>query len=189
MQRAVILCLSVVLATPAMAQNPPANPRPAAPPAVSRPSTTPMKVAFIRSQEILQAMPAWVAAESTLAHEVQGYRDEIQRLQQQLDSAAQAFDQQSIALSPAAKTAKQRELQSLQQRYQQRGGELEQRVQQRQQELLAPINTRIRAIIEGIRAEDDIAFIFDADAQGGVLVSADPALNITAKVIQRLQRS
>jgi outer membrane protein len=189
MQRVVVLCLSLGLATPVVAQNPPpTSPRPAAPTA-TRPATGPIKVAFIRSQEILQAMPAWVAAESTLAHEVQGYRDEIQKLQQQLDSAVQAFDQQSIALSPAAKTAKQRDLQTLQQRYQQRGGELEQRVQQRQQELLAPINTRIRAIIEGIRAEDNIAFIFDADAQGGVLVSADPSLNITAKVIQRLQQS
>lgn len=177
MKRAVILCFALAGAAPALAQTP------------TRPAPAAMKIAIIHSQDILQSAPGWAAAESTLTREIQGYRDEIQKLQQQLDSAVTAFDQQSIALSPAAKTTKQRELQGMQQRYQQRGSELESRVQQRQQELLGPINARIRAIIDGLRAEENYSLIFDADAQGGVLVSADPALNITAKVIQRLQQS
>jgi hypothetical protein len=31
--------------------------------------------------------------------------------------------------------------------------------------------------------------IFDADAQGGTIVAADPALNLTAKVLLRLRTS
>lgn len=149
----------------------------------------PLKIAFIRSQEILSRTPGFATAESTLSREVAGFRTEVQKLEQQLDSAVRAYDQQAIALSPAAKQAKQRELQQLQQRYQQRSGELQEKAAQRQQELLAPINARIRAIIDGLRAEENYSIIFDVDAPGGMLVAADPALNITARVIQRLQTS
>jgi outer membrane protein len=145
------------------------------------------KIAFINSRQILQKTPGYAAAESTFDREVKGFREEVQKLQQQLDSAIQAFDQQSIALSPSARQAKQKDVQALQQRIAQRSEELQQRAQQREQELMAPIQTRINAVIQGLRAEGNYAVIFDADAQGGVVVAADPALNITAKVLLRLR--
>jgi len=187
MQRALLVCLALV-AAPVLAQNPPA-PRPtttAAPQTAAPSQTRGLKVAYISSQDILQATPGYAAAESTFNKEVQGFRDELQRLQQQLDSAVAALDQQSIALSPAAKQAKQHDLQQQQQRISQRQDELQQRAQARQQELLQPIQDRIRAVIEGIRAEDNYALVFDIAAPGSSVVAWDPSLNITAKVIQRL---
>ena len=178
MKRAFPLWLALAAATPLAAQQAtPASPAPS------------FKIAFVNSREILLRTPGYATAESTFTREVQGFRDEVQKLQQQLDSAVQAFDQQSIALSPAAKTAKQRELQGLQQRLEQRTNELQDRARQREQELIAPIQQRVNTIIQGIRAEGNYAFIFDADAQGNPIVSADPALNITARVLQRLQQS
>jgi len=189
MQRVFLVCLALA-ATPVLAQNPPA-PRPTTGAAVAPASQArgPLKVAYISSQDILQATPGYAAAESTFNKEVQGFRDELQRLQQQLDSSVAALDQQSIALSPAAKQAKQKDLQQQQQRIQQRQDELQQRAQQRQQELLQPIQDRIRAVIEGIRAEDNYALVFDIAAPGTSVVAWDPSLNITAKVIQRLTHS
>jgi len=196
MQRVVLSCLALFAAGSLAAQTPPAPvpppapaPPPAARPAAPSRSGGPLKIAFIRSQEILMRTPGFAAAESTLSREIAGFRAEVEKLQKQLDSAVSAFDQQSIALSPAAKQTKQRELQGLSQRFQQRSGELQERVQQRQQELLAPINARIRAIIDGLRAEENYSFIVDVDAPGNVVVAADPALNITQRVIQRLQGS
>jgi outer membrane protein len=189
MQRAFLVCLALA-GTPVLAQNPPA-PRPttgaAAQPAPSQARS--LKLAYISSQDILQATPGYAAAESTFTKEVQGFRDELQRLQQQLDSAVATLDQQSIALSPAAKQAKQRDLQQQQQRITQRQEELQQRAQQRQQELLQPIQDRIRAVIEGVRAEENYALVFDIAAPGSSVVAWDPSLNITAKVIQRLTHS
>jgi len=197
MQRVVWSCLVLVAAGSLAAQTPPAPaPPPAPPPApTAAPSAPPRsssalpKIAFIRSQEILSRTPGFATAESTLSREIAGFRAEVEKLQRQLDSATSAYDQQAIALSPAAKQTKQRELQQLAQRFQQRSGQLQDQAAQRQQELLAPINARIRAIIDGIRAEENYSVIFDVDAPGGMLVAADPALNITARVIQRLQGS
>ena len=145
------------------------------------------KIGFINSRQILQQTPGYSAAESTFDREVKGYRDEVQKLQQKLDTAIQAFDQASIALSPAARKTRQDDIRAMQQRLEQRSTELQQRAQQREQELMAPIQARINAVIQGLRAEGNYAVIFDADAQGGTIVAADPALNLTAKVLLRLR--
>src|SRR6267143_88332 len=109
------------------------------------PAPAPLRIAYINSREILQRTPGYAVAESTYLKEVDAYRTEIQKLQQQLDSAVTAFDQQSIALSPAARQTKQRELQTLQQRMETRTNELQDRARQREQELLAPIQARVKS--------------------------------------------
>ncbi len=175
MKRAVAVWLAALAAAPALAA---AQAQPAA-----------LKIAFVNSREILQRTPGYASAESTYLKDVQGYRDEVQRLQQQLDSAVQAFDQQSIALSPAAKQAKQRDLQALQQRMEQRSNQLQDQAQQRERELLSPIQARVKTVIEGIRAELNYSVVFDADSPGGGILSFDPALNITPRVLRRLQQA
>jgi outer membrane protein len=182
MQRLVLACLAALAAAPStavLAQG--AGPAPT--------QQAALKIAFINSREILQRTPGYAAAESTYLKELDGFRLEVQKLQQQLDSAVQAFDQQSIALSPAARQTKQRELQGLQQRMEQRTNELQDRARQREQDLLQPIQARVNSVIQGIRAELNYALILDADAPGSTIVAADPALNITAKVLQRLQQA
>ena len=150
-------------------------------------STPSAKIGIINSRQILQQTPGYAAAESTFDREVKGYRDEVQRLQRQMDSSIQAFDQQSIALSPAARQAKQKDLQTQQHRLETRTNELQQKAQAREQELMAPIQARINAVIQGLRAEGNYAVIFDADAQGSNIVAADPALNLTPTVMGRLR--
>jgi Skp family chaperone for outer membrane proteins len=184
MQRLVLVCLAALTAAPAaFAQRTGAAGGPPAP------AQAVLKIALINSREILQRTPGYAVAESTYLKEVDGFRTEVQKLQQQLDSAVQAFDQQSIALSPAARQTRQRELQALQQRLEQRTGELQDRAQQRERELLQPIQARVNTVIQGMRAEMNYALILDADAPGSMIVAADQALNITAKVLQRLQQA
>jgi outer membrane protein len=162
----------------------------AAAPAAARAQTAVgPKIAFISSQQILEQTPGYAAAESTFKKEYQSYQDEVQKLRQQLDSAAQAFEKQSIALSSAAKQAKQRDLQQMQQRLEQRTNELQEKTQQRQRELMQPIQARVNGVIQGLRAEGNYALIFDADSPGSNIVAADPGLDITAKVIERLKQA
>jgi Skp family chaperone for outer membrane proteins len=183
MQRLVLCSLAVVAAlTAAPLALPAQGPSPAAGGGAA-------KIAFINSREIMQRTPGYAAAESTYLKEVEGYRIEVTKLQAQLDSAVQAFDQQSIALSPAARQTKQRELQAMQQRMEQRTNELQDRARQREAELLQPIQARVNSVIQGLRAELNYSLILDADAAGGLIAAADPALNITARVLQRLSQA
>jgi outer membrane protein len=183
MQRFMLVALAAVaVPTFAFAQGP-------GPQGPSAGPAAPLKIAYINSREILQRTPGYAHAESMYTKEVEGYRGEVQKLQQQLDSAVQAFDQQSIALSPAARQTKQKDLQAMQQRMEQRTNELQDRARQREQELLQPIQARVSSVIQGIRAEMNYALILDADAAGGLIAAADPALNITARVLQRLSQA
>jgi outer membrane protein len=177
--RLVLLCFAALAAAPTLATAQQGGGSPSAP----------LRIAVINSREILQRTPGYAVAESTYLKEVDGFRNEIQKLQQQLDSAVQALDQQSIALSPAARQAKQRELQNMQQRMEQRTNELQDRARQREQELLSPIQARVNSVIQGIRAEMNYSLILDADVAGGLIAAADPSLNITARVLQRLQQA
>ena len=152
-------------------------------------ASAPLKIAFINSREILSRTPGYAVAESTYLREVEGFRTEVQKLQQQLDSAVQAFDQASLVLSPAARATKQKDLQAMQQRMEQRTSELQDRARQREQELLQPIQARVQSVIQGLRAELNYAMILDADAAGGLIAAADPSLNITARVLQRLTQA
>ncbi|HEY7193639.1 MAG TPA: OmpH family outer membrane protein [Gemmatimonadales bacterium] len=190
---AVVLLATVSTAAPAQAGRPGAPPPPPAPasaPATQQTATVPVaRIAYVNLQEVLRRTPGYVAAESTYRKIVTGYQNELQRLQQQLDSAVQAFDQQSIALSPAARQAKQKDLQGMQQRMVQRQQSLQDSAQAKEDELMEPLRNRINSIIQGIRAESNYSLIIDADAGGGFLLAADPALNITPRVLARLTQA
>ena len=51
------------------------------------------KVAYINSRLVLASMPEFAKAETLLTNEVAGYRLEVQKLQANLDSAVQSFQQ------------------------------------------------------------------------------------------------
>jgi outer membrane protein len=153
------------------------------------PAAAPVKIAFINMQEVLKRTPGYVAAESTYRKLVVSFQNELQRLQQQLDSAVQLFDQQALVLSPAARSTKQKDLQAMQQRMVQRQQVLQDSAQAREAELMEPLRLRINSVIQGIRAEQNYSLILDADAGGGFVLAADPALNITTRVLQRLTQA
>ncbi len=51
------------------------------------------------------------------------------------------------------------------------------------------IQARVNAVIQGLRAEGNYALIFDADSPTSNIVAADPSLDITPKVIERLKQA
>jgi len=147
----------------------------------------PLRLAYINSQVILANTPGRAEAESLFAREMVGFRAEAARLQQQLDSTIAEYNRTGLVLSPTARQAREADIRNQQQRAQQRAQELDQTAQQREAQLTAPIMQRVNAVIEGIRAEFNIAMIFDAAGQGTALVTADRSLDISPLVIQRLQ--
>ncbi len=153
----------------------------------ARAQTQPLKLAYINSQVILNSAPGRAQAESTFQKDLAGYQARVNVLQTQYDSAVSEFTRTSLVLSPAAKQQKQQDLLQMQQRTQQEVRDLQDSATAREQQLMAPIMQRIQAVIDGIRAEYNYALIFDAASQGGAIVSADRALDISPLVIQRLQ--
>jgi outer membrane protein len=162
--------------------------RPAAAQQIAAPNpTTAPRLVWINSQAVLAATPGRAAAESLFAREMVGFRAEVQRMQAAFDSSVAEYNRAAPVMTPAAKSAREDQLRQTQQRNQARAQELDTQAQSREAELTAPIMQRVNAVIEGVRAEFNYAFVFDVAAQGNPIVTADRALDITAFVIQRLQ--
>lgn len=153
---------------------------------VALPAQVGVKVAFVDSRLILQRTPGYAAADSQFTRELGSWRAEVQRLQASLDSAARDFEQSSVVLSPSARDAKRQDLIQQQQTLEQRAADLEQRAAARQRELLDPIEQRVNAAIESVRASGNYAFIFDVGSPGNGIVAADRSLDLTQVVIEQL---
>lgn len=147
------------------------------------------KIGFVNARRILQATPGWTQAEQTFSKDSDGYRAELQKLQASLDSAAQDFEQQSVVMSPTQRQAKRTELETKRQGLEQRAQELQQKAAQREQELLAPLQQKVNAAIEAVRAEGGFSMVFDVSSPNSGIVAADRSLELTDKVIDRLKAS
>lgn len=141
--------------------------------------------AYINSQRIMAEAPGAQAAREALEAQMQQFQTELTDLEEQIKAKVAEYDQKQVMMSPEAKRQQQQEIVDLQNRYEQRRAELQQQAGQRQSELVEPIMQQVNEVITEIRAERGYTMIFDAAA--GSLIAADPALDITDEVLQRLQ--
>ncbi|MGH7480634.1 MAG: OmpH family outer membrane protein [Longimicrobiales bacterium] len=145
-------------------------------------------IAFINSQRIIEQAPGAQEARETLEAEMQQYRTELQQLEQELQAKIQDYQQQVGTMTEEARAAREQEIREQRQQLQQRATELDQQAAQRQQQLVEPIMQQIEDVIEALRVERNYAMIFDS-APGTSLIAADPSLDITDDVIQRLRQT
>jgi outer membrane protein len=147
------------------------------------------RIAFVDARRALQSMPGYAKAESTYVKEGQTTQSELGRLQAQLDSALTQFQQQEPMLSASNRAARRKELETKNTELQTKARDLQQKLALKERELLQPMQDRLTAIIEGIRAESNYAMIIDLGSQGLGIVTYDKGLDITERVIQRLRQS
>ena len=143
------------------------------------------KFAYVNTQRLVMEAPGTSEAQQAFEADMASYRAELERLEAELDTLQQNYDRQQATLSAAVRDQRQQEMQQKFIAYQQRTTELEETAQQRQAELVGPIMQRIEQVVEAIRIEGSYTMIFDASS--GVLVTADPSLDITDQVLQRLR--
>lgn len=144
-----------------------------------------IKMGFVNSQRILAEAPGVQQVQQTLQAEMTRLRAPLDSMEQRLNAANTAFQQQQATLTPQAREQRQTELQQQFAAYQQRGQQLQEQAQQRQQQLVAPVMQQINTAIEALRREGAFTLIVDS-SQGGI-VTVDPALDLTERVLQRLR--
>ena len=149
--------------------------------AAASPLSAQAKLGFVNIQQIMAQAPGLAEARATFEAEVQRVQPELQRMASELDSLQTELQRQQATLTEAARTQRQTDLQTRYTTYQQRQVAL----QQREQELLAPISQRVETVIEAVRKEGGYSLIFDT-AEAGI-VAADPTLDLTNRVLDRLK--
>jgi outer membrane protein len=147
---------------------------------------TAQKIVYVNSQKIIAQAPGRADAEAQFQKEMDQYKAQVQRMGDTLQTQIADYQKNEATMTPAARTAKEKDLGAKRNAYQQRVQELEQTAQQREAELVRPIMEQINKIIEQLRSENGYAFILDAGSQAGVVVAADSSLDVTDQVIKRL---
>ncbi|HEV8357372.1 MAG TPA: OmpH family outer membrane protein [Gemmatimonadales bacterium] len=159
-------------------------------PPTQTPASASIRVAFVNAQAVLRGMPGYAKAESTWTKELQNAQVQGQKLQASMDSAVAAFQQSSAMLSPSARSSRQKALEAQNDSLQGKLQALQDKVEGRQKELLAPMQTRLGAILEGIRAEGNYWMIVDlGNPASQNIVAYDKSLDITERVVRRLLQS
>ncbi len=147
----------------------------------------PLRLGYIDSQAILAQAPGATEAQDQFERDMARYRAELDQIGEELQGMIQQFEQQQLTLSPQARDTQTQSIQAKQEEYNQRAAELEGEAGRRQAELVQPIMDQVTAAIDEIRTEGGYAIIFDLSAQA--IVSADPELNLTQQVIDRLMQN
>ena len=145
-------------------------------------------VGIVNLQIIMTQTPGYQEALVTFEAEFKAAQDDLEAMLQQRDSLLAEYERASIVLTPTGRQEKQTEIQQLEARLEQRAQDLQNRQAERQRELVSPLEQRVQAVIEGIRAERNLGIIFDVSTMQGI-AAVDPQLDLTPIVVQRLQQS
>jgi outer membrane protein len=171
------LCTSVlaavallVVAAPLMAQAPAAT-----------------KVGYIDTRRVIQETPGAREAQETLEREMQGWQQQMQAMEDSLSTMMADYQQRSLVMSAEAKQRQEQQIMQKRQSFQERAEALQMQAGRRQQELMEPVMARVEEVISQVRQAQGYAIIFDVASD--VIVSADPSLDLTAAVIERLRAS
>ena len=147
------------------------------------------KIAYIDSRRILAKTPGATEAQSSLSKDAESYQTQVQQMGDSLNALIADYNKQEASLSPAAKEGKQKEIRDREQSYQQRAQQMQQTMQQKQEQVMRPIMQQIDKVIEQVRAAEGYAMVFDVGSQPSPIVAADTTLDLTDKVIAKLQAS
>jgi outer membrane protein len=145
----------------------------------------PTRVGYIDTRRVIQEAPGAQEARATMEREMQGWQQQLQAMDDSLRTIMTEHQQRSLVMSADARQRREQEIVQKQQGFEQRAQALQQQAGRRQQELMEPIMERVETVISDVRQAEGFAIIFDVASEA--IVSADPALDITERVIARMK--
>lgn len=180
---AVVGMLTLLVATPALAQTP-APAAPAEAPAPPRPFPEGSKVAYVVLQRIANESAQGKAATGRIQALQQQKASELAEKNKQLQGAQQKLEKEASVLSSTATGELQKQVERLQVEIQRYTQDAQAEVQELQQQLQQEFQQRLEPVLQELGREKGLHFIFNGPDAG--LVWADAALDISDEVIKKL---
>jgi outer membrane protein len=123
-----------------------------------------MKIGYVNTGELLQSLPEAKKADSLLNQ----FREVLDKngkdYQEELETRAKKFNEDSAKLTAVAKESDRRKLQDLYSRIMNYSQEAQKQLEDKQQELLAPLQKRTLDIIQQIAKDNGYTHIFNREA-------------------------
>lgn len=147
------------------------------------------KIGFIDSEKIFAAYKGTSQAQTEFNNDIQKWTKELETKKQELQNMVDEYQNQSLILSEAKRREKEEEIQSKRSELDSFNQEIwgpNGRVAQRNEQLTKPIVEKIREVLSDIGQTEGFSIVFDAT--DGNVVYADHALDLTDRVIERLNQ-
>ena len=159
---------------------------------VSHSGAQQLKIAFVNSEKILGELPEAQQVQQELQTTVKAWQDELEKMGKELQEGLEDYQKKQALMDPQAKAAKEKSLQDLQQKardyqYQKFDTREGEAVKLREQKF-APIQQKVMKVIEQVAKEGGYTYIFDKMENATNILYADPRMDLTYNVIDRLKR-
>jgi outer membrane protein len=144
------------------------------------------KVAYLNSAAVMNLLPEVRAANSELEVFQKQFENRIRAMVEEYQKKGMEL-QRRIQAGEIAPKFQEEEIAKLQAEEEKIGAleqEMRQKVNEKQEALVTPIIERMQQAIDQVAAAEGYQYIFDASPGQGVLLYADPALDITPKVME-----
>lgn len=146
-----------------------------------------VKIAYINAQEVFAAMPELSNIETQLSQKQEQINKNGQALIDEFNKKAEEFETSSANSSETVIQDQQKQLQSIQERYQLFLQNSQQEMNQLQQQLLEPLNQKIADAIKKVGDTNNYTYVFDVSTMQSPIVYVNPsATNITQDVKTQL---
>ncbi len=137
------------------------------------------KFGHIDLQALIQVMPERATAEAEYAKQAKELEDQMGAMQQELENKYKEYVAKRDSLSEIVRTAKESDIQDLQQRIQNFTQLAQQQLQQKQNEMLRPIFDKAQKAVADVAKEKNLIFVFDVSGElGTVLYKSNESLDI-----------
>lgn len=152
-------------------------------------TATAQKYAIIDTRYILDRLPEYTSAQTTLDQVAAGWQKEIDDKQAVLDRMYREYEAEEVMLSPELKKKRQDQLFLLEKEVRdlqrQRFG-FEGDLFKKRQELIKPIQDRVYNAVQKISTQRGYDFVLDK-SEGITVIFADPKLDKSEDVLKELQ--
>jgi outer membrane protein len=146
------------------------------------------KVGYLNSGMVMSAMPEVMAANSELEVFQKQYENRIKAMVEDYQKKGMEL-QRRIQAGEVAPKAQEEEIAKLQAEEEKIGAleqEMRQKINEKQEALVAPLIKRMQDGIDAIAKEEGLLYVLDASPGNGVLLYADPSLDVTEKVMAKM---
>ena len=170
----------------------------ASPPVASAPTTTaasapaavgPLKLGYTSMDYLLSQVPEAKEIQNQLTIQKTQLENEAKRLEKEFQDKLAIYEKGSAQMSEVIKADREKELQSLQGRFQDFQRNADTQLQQKYQQLVNPVIQKIQKNVDATAKENGYNYVFNLDAGAGtavILLYAPEDNNITDLILKKM---
>ncbi len=142
-----------------------------------------IKIGHFDSSELIQKMPEGEAAQVEMQKYIEELQEEAEAMQKEFQRLYTEYQAKESQLSDLLKQSKQRELQSVEERFREFEQSAQIDIQMKREEVMSKITNKIKEAVAEIAKENKFTYILES---AGILWYADDSEDITPLILKKL---